>query len=330
MIRRHIIDDRDDVLGGVSIAATLEQLVGPARHGAYGCPSPNHAQTGRTPPVSVDEAKGLWCCHGCGAGGTAIDALIVAHGLNTAEAFGRLREATGLECRPEAVTQPRRAPAAEPAPPPDAADILVAWTAARGWTSAVVADFGLTVVCDRSRKPRVRFPFRKAGGAIWHQDRAVGDAEPKYLAPPGKPQQPYALDLAGALETAQDTGVCWVVEGVPDVVALGHLADPAKSPAVIGLPGVNYRGLPQLAQALTGCTVPIVADADPEGNGMRQRAAQLLTAAGAYPVQVRLPAGVNDLDDLRRHVGCDDAAFLGALAAAYQAGLDDYHRQEAA
>ncbi len=41
-------------------------------------PSPEHAQTGKTPPVSVDNEKGLWRCHGCGLGGMAIDLLALA------------------------------------------------------------------------------------------------------------------------------------------------------------------------------------------------------------------------------------------------------------
>jgi hypothetical protein len=322
----HLPEDRDELLGRISIGSLLEQLVGPPRHLAYGCPSPNHAQTGRTPPVSIDETRGLWNCHGCGAGGTAIDALMVADSITTAEAFSRLREATGLDRCHAGSARPTRPARAEMAPPGDAEQILAAWTAARGWSADVVAALGLTVVRDGWGKLRVRFPFRKAGAIVWHQDRAVGDAEPKYLAPAGKSQQLYAMDLAGALETAQDTGVCWVVEGLPDVVALGHLADPDRWPGVIGLPGVHYRGLPQLAQALSGCTVPLVADADPDGEGMRLRAAEFLSAAGAFPVQVRLPRGVNDLDDLRRHVAADDAAFLAALTAAYEAGLDEYHR----
>jgi len=324
-VTSHLLDDRAALLAHVSISAVLEQLVGPPRHQAWRCPSPNHAQTGRTPPVSIDEGKGVWCCHGCGRGGTAIDALMVAHSITTAEAFTRLREATGLDRKPD---HPPRATTRrpEPAPPADAAEILATWTAARGWSPDVVAAFGLTVVCDGYGKPRVRFPFRQAAATIWHQDRAVGPADRKYLAPTGSAQQPYAMDLAGALESAQDTGVCWIVEGLPDVVALGHVADPDKWPAVIGLPGVHFSGLPRLARAFAGLTVPLVADADPDGERMRENAAQLLGQSGAHVVQVRLPPGVNDLDDLRRHVGCDDDAFTAALAEAYEAGLVEYHR----
>lgn len=325
MTAGRLVDDREELLSRVSVTAVLEDLVGPSCRGSFGCPSPNHAQTGKTPPVSVDEMKGLWHCFGCGLGGTAVDLLMVAHGVNVAEAFARLRKLTGLKPRSS------MAPAgvkvqSEPVPPIDAAEILARWTGARGWSPEVVASFGLSVVNDTYGKPRVRFPFRRAGATIWHQDRAVGPADRKYLATKGSSQQLYAMDLAGAFECAATIGVCWMVEGLPDVVALGHLAEPGKWPAVIGLPGVQYSRLPGLARSLAGLTVPLVADADPDGETMRTTVGQLLSQAGAYVVQVRLPEGVNDLDDLRRQVGCDDAAFETSLADAYTAGLARYHR----
>jgi len=321
----HLINDREELLGRVSVTAVLEDLVGPSRRGSSRCPSPNHAQTGKTPPVSIDEMKGLWHCFGCGVGGTAIDLLVVAHGVSVAEAFTLLRKLTGLDRSPSSATTAVKV-RSEPAPSVEAAEILAKWTGARGWSPEVVTSFGLSVVKDNYGKPRVRFPFRRSGATIWHQDRAVGPANRKYLATPGSSQQLYAMDLAGAFESAAIIGVCWLVEGLPDVVALGHLADPDKWPAVIGLPGAQYSGLPRLARSLAGLTVPLVADADPEGERMRANATQLLSQAGAYVVQVRLPEGVNDLDDLRRQVGCDDAAFENALADAYTAGLAQYYR----
>lgn len=307
--------DRNDVLDGTSVGAVLEELGGPPRGRCWPCPNPTHAQTGRTPPVSINSEDRLWSCHGCGADGTAVDALVLGHDITVAEAFTRLRERTGLDRRPPPAP-PQTAPVAEHAPPDGAAALLAGFVEGRGWRPGVADMFGLRVVTDRWGKPRIRFPFVRGGDVIWHQDRALGDYEPKYLAPNGRPQQPYALDLDGSLETAQDTGECWLVEGLPDVVALGHLAKPGLAPAVIGLPGVQFRGLPQLARALTGLIVAVVADADQGGETMRSKAAHLLEAAGAHVVQVRLPAGVGDIDDLRRHVGGNDQAFEGALLTA--------------
>jgi hypothetical protein len=79
--RRH----REEILRRVDLAELLGQL-GRARgleHRGkqFPCPEPAHEQTGKTPPVSITataESYELWKCHGCDAGGTAIDALIVA------------------------------------------------------------------------------------------------------------------------------------------------------------------------------------------------------------------------------------------------------------
>ena len=310
------VEDRDELLARLSVAAVLEELGGPPRGRSWPCPNPTHAQTGRTPPVSIDPTDVLWNCHGCGAGGTAIDASVLAHHITVAEAFARLRDRAGLDRRPPPISPHEPGLVAEPPPPEDAAGQLAGFVDHRGWLHEVAERFGVHVVRDRWGHPRVRFPFYRDGEIIWWQDRATGDGEPKYLAPAGQPQQPYALDLVGALATAQDTGECWLVEGLPDVVALGHLALPGLAPAVIGLPGTQYRGLPQLAQALGGLTVAVVADADPAGETMRANVAQLVGAAGAHVVQVHLPDGVGDLDDLRRHLGCDDRAFEQALVTA--------------
>lgn len=315
--RAPLVDDRDALLDRVSLEAVLEQVVGPGRHRMWPCPSPTHAQTGRTPPVSVTDDR-LWRCHGCGIGGTAVDVLVVAFGVSVGEAFERLRNAAGLERRPEPPRPARKRPAIDRPPPPDAAARLADWTGARGWTPNIVDAFGLAVVRDAygQPRPRVRFPFRIDGARIWHQDRAMGNGQPKYLSPAGGTQQVYALDLAHTLDAAHHTGRCWLVEGLPDVVALGHLANVGHRPAAFGLPGVGYARLPELAAALGGLSVAVVADADPDGEGMRERAGALLDRAGADVIQVRLPGGVNDLDDLRRLVGCDDARFAAALGEA--------------
>ena len=341
-------DDRDELLARIPVAEVLEELGGPPKGRAWPCPNPTHAQTGKTPPVSIDPTGRLFNCHGCGAAGSAIDALVLGHDVTVAEAFALLRDRTGLDRQPaptwvpptpraEATNSTRRAGTSaassswtERPPPADAADLLTRFVHARGWRADVAEMFGLHVVTDRWGKPRVRFPYHQDGQMVWHQDRQLGGGGPKYLNPDGQPQQPYAADLAGAIETAQDVGECWLVEGPPDVVALGHLADPGKAPAVIGLPGVSFAGLPRLARALTGLTVAVVADADEAGEKMRTTVADHLTAAGARPVQVRLPDGINDLDDLRRHHGGDDQAFHHAVLTARHGPRWAEHPNEAA
>lgn len=89
--------DRDAVLAATDLAGLADELLGPHagsdQHPIWCCPSPNHAQTGRTPPVSIftsrwDEQH--WHCHGCGDGGTAIDLVMRARGVGVREAVEEL------------------------------------------------------------------------------------------------------------------------------------------------------------------------------------------------------------------------------------------------
>lgn len=93
--------DRDELLRRVDLEALFVEFTGPGkgagRSAMYRCPSPEHAQTGKTPPVSVDNEKGLWRCHGCGLGGTAIDLLALARGLAVGEAMEDLARRVQLE-----------------------------------------------------------------------------------------------------------------------------------------------------------------------------------------------------------------------------------------
>ncbi len=98
--------DRDALLAATDLRALADELLGPHvgsdQHPMWSCPSPTHAQTGRTPPVSVftsrwDEER--WHCHGCGDGGTAIDLLMRARGFGAREALDELSNRTGI--RPE-------------------------------------------------------------------------------------------------------------------------------------------------------------------------------------------------------------------------------------
>lgn len=89
--------DRDAILAATDLAALADELLGPhvgnGAHPKWCCPSPQHAQTGRTPPVSVftsrwDEER--WHCHGCGDGGTAIDLVMRTRNVSARDALAEL------------------------------------------------------------------------------------------------------------------------------------------------------------------------------------------------------------------------------------------------
>jgi hypothetical protein len=99
--------DRDALLARVDLEALADELLGPRSRPAirmWPCPNPDHAQTGRTPPLSVFPARSghqRWHCHGCGEGGTAIDLLLATrHAHDVRDALDWLAHRVGLEPQP--------------------------------------------------------------------------------------------------------------------------------------------------------------------------------------------------------------------------------------
>lgn len=95
--------DRNRIVEATDLAALADELLGPrrgtSRSASWPCPSSRHAQTGRTPPVSVYRFGGgeeRWHCHGCGIGGSAIDLVMATQGLTVAEAIKELAGRAGI------------------------------------------------------------------------------------------------------------------------------------------------------------------------------------------------------------------------------------------
>jgi len=94
--------DRDAIIAAVDLRALADEMLGPHSGGertpTWPCPNPQHAQTGRTPPVNVftsHRGEQRWRCHGCGEGGTAIDLVIVCRGVDAREAIEQLAGRVG-------------------------------------------------------------------------------------------------------------------------------------------------------------------------------------------------------------------------------------------
>ena len=99
--------DRDVLLAATDLGALADDVlgphVGPDQHSMWPCPSPTHAQTGRTPPVSVFTSRWgeeRWHCHGCGDGGTAIDLLMRARDTGPRAALDELGQRAGISPMP--------------------------------------------------------------------------------------------------------------------------------------------------------------------------------------------------------------------------------------
>jgi Toprim-like len=120
--------DRDAIIAAVDLRGLADELLGPSAGGrrtsTWRCPNPQHAQTGRTPPVTIFTSRRgepRWRCHGCGTGGTAIDLVIECRGVDVGEALDYLARRVGQPVESPTWTRPRRRPSLErrPAQPPN-------------------------------------------------------------------------------------------------------------------------------------------------------------------------------------------------------------------
>lgn len=273
-----IRDDRHEILCGVDLPTLAAELgLGTSRPDKWTCPNPTHAQSGQTPPCSIEahgpDGYGVWHCFGCGAGGSAVDMLVAARGLSVGEAFETLRRAAST---PEFRAQPRHELAAittpksrKKKPTPldiyadrvDAPGVVEAYVASRRWDPRMIHRYNLFAVKTSSGHIRVRHTYRYHHTPIWYQDRAVDptDKGPKWLSPKGVPQAPYAYDLL--LQPAAP-GPCWVCEGPADLITKGHVGNPDT--AAIGIPGT--AGVLRWAEYWEDREIVICTDADAAGD----------------------------------------------------------------
>src|SRR5918995_7461868 len=107
--------DRDALIAAVDLRALADELLGAAaggrRTGTWRCPNPQHAQTGRTPPVTMftsHRGEPRWRCHACGAGGTAIDLVMACRRVDVREALKYLARRVGQPVEPPTWTRPPR------------------------------------------------------------------------------------------------------------------------------------------------------------------------------------------------------------------------------
>ncbi len=321
--------DRDAILAATELADLADELLGPhrgARVRPWACPIPTHAQTGRTPPLTVFVTRWgeqRWSCHGCGASGTAIDLVILTRGVDVRGAFDWLatRTGAGIELG-RAWSPPRRRPPSGPEPPvppdPRLDDYVVAcerwlwsqqgkaaqrWlTETRGLPSAVLElnrvgfDPGARRLARPDgvpRSPGVVLPvLADDGRAVFTQTRRLGfsgDA-PRYLncAARAAPNPKLALYRPPAA-AARCVIVC---EGALDALSVASAG--YRSAAVLG------AGLPdeRIAKRLAELRVPLVVafDADPAGDAGASRLMSLIRSNDASVTRLRPPEVHGDLN----------------------------------
>lgn len=316
--------DRNEVLAKVDLADLFTELMAPptgrASSAKWPCPNPHHKQTGKTPPVSVSIGKsgeGLWHCHGCGTGGTAID-LLVAKGLGVGDAIADLARRVGVSpvedrsgagrarLRPSVSPWPTVSPPAETSPEagdaleayvatcadrlwqPEGAEAL-AWLRGRGFDDDVLrmarvgADPGPGALSRADGLPHgqgVVFPaLDDTGRAVYLQLRRLDDSDRKYDNPKKEVFGPNPrLALIPPLDGASIDSVV-VCEGVPDALTVTGAGFLAV--AVLGAGYSDETLARALVERFPTEALVVAFDGDDRGRDGADRLAELLAAAGA-------------------------------------------------
>lgn len=339
--------DRDQILARTDLGGLADELLGPhsgpARSPTWSCPNPNHAQTGRTPPVTVFDGQGgfeRWHCHGCGAGGTAIDLVMAVRRVGVRDALEHLAGHSGIGTI--AVPGPsdrrcsRRAMARRVADPAGLAAFIDdcsarLWTEegarvrrwlteARGIPEDVLrlnrlgADPGI-----RQDRPQgmpsagwaAVLPVYRDGGPVFAQLRSLGAGRLRYLNASGElaPNPRVAV-----YQPTEQRGSCVVItEGVLD--ALSATAAGFRGVALLGAsvpdPSKPAGVASELRDRLVALDGRLVLALDNDDAG-RRGSDRLLALLGDRPntVSVAPPTSVKDLNEWMRSVGDEWPAVL--------------------
>lgn len=341
--------DRDALLASVDLHALADQLLG-GHHGSersrtWPCPIPTHAQTGRTPPVSIFVTRWgeqRWRCHGCGASGSAIDLVIHTHGVDVRRAMELLASRSGARAEVDCPGpgRPSRLPVERSEPHPGIEDYAAIcaeylWTPAAGGPAHYLTEVrGLPE--DVLRLNRVGFDpgprhlhrpdgiprssgivlpvLDDAGRAVFTQTRRLGSriTGPRYLncANRAAPNPRLAVYRS----SGASTGPMVVCEGAID--ALSAAAAGCRSVAALGSTVADTHVADRIAH-LGADGVVIAFDADEAGDRGAMELAGLLRSRGVRTARLRPPSRASDLNDWTRMVGADglDTIARGVRAA---------------
>lgn len=320
--------DRSALLASVSLEVLADELLGPhhgtERSATWPCPNPNHAQTGRTPPLGIYATRWgeqRWGCFGCGAGGSAIDLVLAVHGGSIRGAFDYLAARAGQ--RPDdAVVGPEHRPprprcardpeglaryareCAETLWTPAGAPILRWLTYERGLPEDVlhVNEIGADTGSRRQFRPD---GMPRAAGAVLP---TIVDGQPIYahirVMRPGPDRTRY---LNPPYDLAPSPRMCRYepARRLHDEIVVTEGAIDGLSAAAAGYVAVPFfgTGCPDAshALALARLPAPLVMAFDPEeGKGQRSAAhlGELLKAHHRTALNIR-PAG-GDLNESMR------------------------------
>lgn len=336
--------DRDEVLNRIDLAEFCDELLGPHKgrgHSAsWPCPEPRHGpQTGRTPPVTVFRPRSgieRWHCHGCGAGGTAIDLMMQSEGVDFLEALERLGRRAGVSEDPSWTPRPLRqiperpSPSQEPVPAMEAyvsacedwlwgpnGRVMRRYLAGRGLGDDVLranrvgADPGPKALPRGAGLPRggpaVVLPlFADEGQVVYLQARYLSSNGRKYDNPSASlvPASPRVGEVRRAGSGRNDERVL-VCEGIPDALTAAQAGFRAVAVLGAGLP--DERLAQSLVERYATEHLVIAFDADHRGRTGADRLRELLAGAdGAQRVtELRIAPDFGDLNGWAQAVGAE-------------------------
>lgn len=330
--------DRDDVLARIDLRDLADRLLGPRhpRTRTWRCPNPGHAQTGRTPPVTVftdHRTRQRWHCHACGDGGTAIDLVLSAGPAGDfVEALTWLADRANVSPLPRRSQMNRRttrAPATtfsrvwnEPDPHAKHAlashaaacaghlhstggqDVRVWLTERRATPLAVLVHVGVGADPGPQRLPRPTGIPRQTPAAVFpvRRNGEVVFVQSRLLAPRG--DQPRWLNTASTL--ASNPRLAFYdppgrPRSGPVVVTEGAMD--ALSAVSAGLPAAALLGSgaadDQVIDQLAQLHRPLLlaTDNDDAGHRVRSRLRSALGQRGATVSDLVIPEGFGDLND---------------------------------
>lgn len=324
--------DREALLAAVDLADLADDLlgahVGPLRSPKWHCPNPQHAQTGRTPPLSIfhsHHGEQRWRCHGCGDGGTAIDLVVACQGGNVRDALdylaGRVgHHDCGVDWSPPSRPAVSRSPVDRGCRDPEGLHRYVDECAERLWkpegrairrwltnvrgipadvldANRVGADLGARRQERPDGMPRALgavLPTISEGEVVYAQIRVPhpDPGRPRYLNP--------TSDLAPNPRVTRMRPVeCRRPEVIVTEGAIDALSAAAAGYRAVGVLSAAY-GDEAVAAALARLSQPLVLalDADEAGQAATARLTALLEARGR--TRVRLDIREGDLNDAMR------------------------------
>lgn len=276
-----------------------------AHSSCFHCPNPLHED--KHPSFTVSTSRNgkqmARCLSQCNWRGDALDFLKWIENVNTIEALSMLREFLGVNTIAESARRTTKpAPLQQTCTPlssEKAREFLEKYCRSRSWPLGVIEAYGLHVVLDQKRKPRVRHNYyvkhHESGEWVpgYWQDRGDKYAEPKWLSPRGS--TPILFNLP-SLEVANLEAVV-ICEGAPDTITASLALEGCPLVAAVGVPGVN-AWQPKWAELFTGLRVVVAADCDSAGEALEQAVSSSLPTPPAYFRPSR-----NDLTETVKEIG---------------------------